>query len=47
LELAVIGKLKLLTSEKRLAAHDADEPFVFSSRGDWTPLELFIGGVRG
>ena len=33
--------------KKRPNAEIDDGPLKLSSRGDWTPLELFVAGVRG
>jgi hypothetical protein len=40
------GQECLIPKEKPTAIH-SDELSRKSSRGDWTPLELFVGGVQG
>jgi hypothetical protein len=38
---------RYINSSKKPTDGKGDEPLQESSRGDWTPLELFIAGLRG
>jgi hypothetical protein len=41
------NRKSLVPNEKQLAANLRDELSIFPSRGDWTPLELFLACIGG